>query len=241
MPGSVGSRIGARLAHAAVIEPAGKVSLFTLFTAALDALLYRYTGQEDILLGIPLADRDRSELQSMIGFLLHTHVLRTQASRGSAFPGVAGAGAKVAYSTLHATAPRLSTRWWAGSSPSAILSYSPLFQVMINWRDRDQLLSFIGMEGLEVESLLAESSNIEVRPDPDAHRTTRTKSSWRWNIARICLTKRDRTHGGPLPDTAGKRGTDPEQRLADLPLLTGAERRQLLMEWSPGADRLPGR
>ena len=49
-----------------------------LFAAALNALLYRYTGQEDILLGIPIADRDRPELQSMIGFLLHTHVLRTR-------------------------------------------------------------------------------------------------------------------------------------------------------------------
>ena len=54
-----------------------KKSLFALFTAAWDALLYRYTGQEDILLGIPVAERDRPELQSMIGFLLHTHVLRT--------------------------------------------------------------------------------------------------------------------------------------------------------------------
>ena len=55
-----------------------KVSLFTIFAAALNVLLYRYTGQDDILLGIPLADRDRPELQTVIGFLLHTHVLRTQ-------------------------------------------------------------------------------------------------------------------------------------------------------------------
>jgi acyl-CoA synthetase (AMP-forming)/AMP-acid ligase II/acyl carrier protein len=53
-------------------------SLFALFTAAFDTLLYRYTGQEDILLGIPIAERDQPGCQSMIGFLLHTHVLRTQ-------------------------------------------------------------------------------------------------------------------------------------------------------------------
>ena len=56
------------------------VSLFTVFAAAADTLLYRYSGQEDILLGIPLADRDRPELQSVVGFLLHTHVLRTRLS-----------------------------------------------------------------------------------------------------------------------------------------------------------------
>ena len=62
-----------------------KVSLFTIFAAALDTLLYRYTGQEDILVGIPLADRDRPELQSVIGFLLHTHVLRTRLSGDLSF------------------------------------------------------------------------------------------------------------------------------------------------------------
>ena len=40
------------------------VSLFTVFAAAVNTLLYRYTGQEDILIGIPIADRDRPELQS---------------------------------------------------------------------------------------------------------------------------------------------------------------------------------
>jgi non-ribosomal peptide synthetase component F len=41
--------------------------------------------------------------------------------------------------------------------PERNSSYTPLFQVMLNWRDRDQLLSFIGLDGLEVESVLAES------------------------------------------------------------------------------------
>ena len=58
-----------------------QTSPFTVFAAAFNTLLYRYTGQEDILVGIPMADRDRPELQSVIGFLLHTHVLRTAALR----------------------------------------------------------------------------------------------------------------------------------------------------------------
>ena len=57
-----------------------KTSLFTVFAAALDTLLYRYTGSEDILLGIPLGERERQELQSVIGFLLHTQALRTRLS-----------------------------------------------------------------------------------------------------------------------------------------------------------------
>ena len=62
-----------------------ETTLFSVFTAALNTLLYRYSGQEDILLGIPIADRDRQELQQLIGFLLHIQVLRTQLSADMTF------------------------------------------------------------------------------------------------------------------------------------------------------------
>ena len=39
--------------------------------------------------------------------------------------------------------------------PERDLDYNPLFQVMFNWRDRDQLLPFIGMEGLAIDSLMS--------------------------------------------------------------------------------------
>ena len=41
-----------------------QTTLFTIFAAALNTLFYRYTGKEDILLGIPIADRDRKETAS---------------------------------------------------------------------------------------------------------------------------------------------------------------------------------
>ena len=133
-----------------------KTSLFTFFTAALNALLFRYTGSEDILLGIPLADRDRPELQSVIGFLLHTHVLRTELAGDMTFRDLL---ARVQKGVLDLYSHRAAPFDQVVSKvrPERNLSYSPLFQVMINWRDRDQQLSFIGMDGLAVESLLAES------------------------------------------------------------------------------------
>ena len=65
-----------------------QTGLFTLFAAGLNTLLFRYTGQDDILIGIPIADRDRPELQPLIGFLIDTHVLRTDLSGNPHFPGV---------------------------------------------------------------------------------------------------------------------------------------------------------
>ena len=45
--------------------------------AAFQALLYRYTGQEDIVVGTPIASRDRAEIEGLIGFFVNTLVLRT--------------------------------------------------------------------------------------------------------------------------------------------------------------------
>ncbi|ACU60886.1 non-ribosomal peptide synthetase [Chitinophaga pinensis] len=53
------------------------ISMFMLLIAALKALCYRYTGQEDIVLGTPVAGRDDASLAGQIGFFVNTLVLRT--------------------------------------------------------------------------------------------------------------------------------------------------------------------
>jgi amino acid adenylation domain-containing protein len=54
------------------------VTLFMTLLAAFKLLLYRYTGQEDLVLGTPIANRTRSELEGLIGFFVNTLVLRTR-------------------------------------------------------------------------------------------------------------------------------------------------------------------
>jgi amino acid adenylation domain-containing protein len=53
------------------------VTLFMLLLSSLQVLFYRYYGQTDILIGTPLANRNRLELESMMGFLINTLVIRT--------------------------------------------------------------------------------------------------------------------------------------------------------------------
>ena len=146
-----------------------KVSLFAIFASALNVLLYRYTGQDDILLGIPLSDRDHPELQTVIGFLLHTHVLRTRLDGDLRFRELL---LRVQKDSLDLYAHRSPPFDEVVSAlrPARSSSYSPLFQVMLNWRDRDQLLSFIGLEGLEVEIGAGRKSNRKIRPHADADR-----------------------------------------------------------------------
>ncbi|HWP44056.1 MAG TPA: amino acid adenylation domain-containing protein, partial [Blastocatellia bacterium] len=60
-------------------------TLFMTLLAAFKALLYRYTGQEDIIVGTPIANRNRSEIESLIGFFVNTLVLRTDLSGDPTF------------------------------------------------------------------------------------------------------------------------------------------------------------
>ena len=63
-----------------------EVTLFMTLLAAFQALLHRYTGQDDIAVGSPIAGRDRAEIEGLIGFFVNTLVLRTdsRATRPSA-------------------------------------------------------------------------------------------------------------------------------------------------------------
>ncbi len=123
--------------------------------------LFRYTGMEDISLGIPLADRDRPELEQMIGFLLHTHVLRAQLTGGMSFRELMRQVQKGVLDLYTHRAPPFD-QVVGMVQPERNLSYSPLFQVMINWRDHHQQLSFVGMGGVAGDLAAGGDANLEV-------------------------------------------------------------------------------
>ncbi len=213
-------------------------TLFTVFAAALNTLLYRYSGQEDILLGIPIADRDRKELESLMGFLLHTQVLRTELSADMTFRELLARVQKgVLGLYLHRAVPfdQVVRRL----QPERNLSYSPLFQVMINLRDSNELLSFIGLEGLEIEPAFAESGASKF--DLTLFVTDCREEIWlEWEYctdlfddARIA---RMLGHFQTLLESVAR---DPDQRLSQVPLLTHAERREILAGWNQTETAYP--
>ncbi|MEH2285035.1 MAG: amino acid adenylation domain-containing protein [Nostoc sp.] len=73
-------------------------TLFMTLLAAFQTLLFRYTGQEDILVAAPISNRHRSELEGLIGFLLNTLVLRTNLSNSPSFRQLLGRVREVALS-----------------------------------------------------------------------------------------------------------------------------------------------
>ena len=209
-----------------------KVSLFTFFATALNVLLYRYSGQSDILLGIPLSDRDRPELQTIIGFLLHTHVLRTQLDADSRFRELLLRAQKDSLDLYAHRSPPFDEVVGA-IQPTRSSSYSPLFQVMLNWRDRDQRLSFIGLDGLEVEeSVLAESRTAKFDLTlmlTDGGDNIDLEVEYSTDLFDESRIERMIEHFCTLLEAAA---ANPGQQLSKLPLLTDAERQQMLVEWN---------
>ena len=208
-----------------------KVTLFTVFAAALNALFYRYTGQEDIVLGIPLADRDLPELQTIIGFLLHTHALRTQISGDLKVRDLLLRVQKDALDLYIHRAPPFD-QVVSAVQPARSLSYSPLFQVMLNWRDRDQLLSFIGLEGLEVESVLAEARTAKFDLTvmlTDGDETIDLEIEYSADLFDEASIERMAGHFSTLLEGIA---ANPDALVSELPLLTSAQRQQALVDWN---------
>ncbi|MCP5098650.1 MAG: amino acid adenylation domain-containing protein, partial [Chloroflexi bacterium] len=106
-------------------------TLFMTMLSAFKLLLYRLSGQEDIIVGTPIAGRNRVELEQMIGFFINTLALRTQVSTEMPFSELLTA---VRTTTLNAYSHQNLPFEQVLKSLKADrnLSHTPLFQVMFN-------------------------------------------------------------------------------------------------------------
>lgn len=125
-------------------------TLYMTLLAAFQTLLYRYTGQEDIAVGSPIANRRRRETEELIGFFVNTLVLRTDFSGHPTFKAMLQ---RVKETTIEAYAHQdlPFERVVEELHPERSLSYSPVFQVMFNMNEPRE--SNIDLPGLTTEWL----------------------------------------------------------------------------------------
>ncbi len=109
-------------------------TLFMVLLAAFNILLARYSRQNDILVGAPMANRQRQELESLIGYFTNTIVLRTRLNEQHTFPELLAQVKK----TLHEAAEHQDVAFSSIVSavqPERDTSYSPLFQVLFAFQN----------------------------------------------------------------------------------------------------------
>jgi amino acid adenylation domain-containing protein len=209
---------------------------FMILLAAFQALLHRVSGAEQLLVGTPIANRNRAETEGLIGFFVNTLVMRADLEDLEGTPTFLDLLARTREATLeaHAHQDLPFEKLVEELRPERDLSHTPLFQVM-----------------LVLESLPAppDLAGLEVAALPVDNRTAKFD---------LTLIAADRPEAGLELDleystdlfdapTMGRLLTwlrtllagavaDPAARLSALPLLGEVERFQVLTEWNDTAD-----
>ena len=210
------------------------VTLFMILLAAFQLLLARYSGQEDVVVGTPIANRVRRELEGLIGFFANTLVMRTELSGNPSFAELLGRVREVclrAYQHQDLPFEKLVEEL----RPERSLSHSPIFQVMFimqniqaaGFEQRLPNLQFKS-QGVETEAAKFDltlsvceseaglSFSLEYNTDLfNAETAERLVKHW-INVLQAV-------------------SADPTQRISEVPLLSVEERQQLLSEWNQTA------
>ena len=212
------------------------VTLYMSLLAAFQTLLYRYSRQEDILVGSPIAGRNRAEIEDLIGFFVNTLVLRTDLSGNPSFQELLTRVRSVtsdAYSHQDLPFEKLVEEL----NPERSLSYSPLFQVMFVLQNASkQAGQMLGLteEPVQLELETAKFDLILSVTEKDGT----LFGSWSYNTDLFNAATIERMTANFQTLLEGI-VDNPQQPIAQLPLLSTNERQQLLVEWNDTYTEYP--
>ncbi|WP_424102173.1 non-ribosomal peptide synthase/polyketide synthase [Moorena producens] len=211
-------------------------TLFMTLQAAFATLLYRYSGQSDLLIGSPIANRNRREIEPLIGFFVNTLVLRTRFDDHPSFEQLLR---QVRESTLkayeHQDVPF--EQVVSALQPQRSLSHAPLFQVMF-------ILQNAPMGALDVPGVSLSQFNQNMTTSKFDLTLSMMETemglvgTWEYNTDLFdrSTIKRMATHFQNLLSAIVD---NPQLRVGELPLLSEGERHQLLVEWNDTASDYP--
>ncbi len=205
------------------------VTPYMLLLAVFKTLLGCYTRQDDIVVGTPVANRNRTEFEPLVGFFVNTLVLRTDLSGNPTFRELLGRVRDVTLGAFaHQDVPF--EKLVEELQPERDTSRTPLFQVMFSLQNAP--LPPLRMGDIEI-SLLDDETEVspfdlsfDVTEQADGLLCTLEYNTDLFDGATVRSMLK---HFGVLLDAAV---TDPSANLSALPLLTDEERHQLVFEWN---------
>ncbi|WP_281174023.1 non-ribosomal peptide synthetase [Andreprevotia chitinilytica] len=226
--------------HVADLPAASRIALFALsqqhgctpfmaLTAAFNVLLSRYSGQIDLCLGTPIANRNRAETEGLIGFFVNTLVLRSHIDPQASFTELLQ---QVRTMTLaaydHQDLPF--EQLVEALNPVRDTSYTPLFQVMLVLQNQPAPSLQLPDLNLEFVSIDATAAKFDLTLnviEQGEHWTLQ----WEYNtdLFDAATIARMAGHFGVLLEGIA---TDPTCQVSALPWLSETESRQLLVDWN---------
>ncbi|MFO2465905.1 amino acid adenylation domain-containing protein [Pseudomonas sp. 15FMM2] len=206
-------------------------SLFMVLLASFQALLYRYSGQPDIRVGVPVANRNRVESEGLIGFFVNTQVLKAQVQGSTPFLSLL---LQVKDTALQAQDYQdlPFEQLVEALQPERSLSHSPLFQVMYNHQTLKQDARAEHFD-LQVEALEwdVRTAHLDLTLDtvegPQGLAATLIYATDLFDAAtaeRMAAHWLNLLHGLVA---------DPQCAIAQLPMLGRQEQQALLRDWLP--------
>ena len=200
-------------------------TLFMTLSAAFSVLLARYSGQSDICIGTPVANRNREEIEGLIGVFVNTLVLRAQVDLNLGFTDLL---AQVRQHTLDAYAHQDMPfeQLIDALQPQRHASYTPLFQVMFVLHNAPQ--TRLELPGMRVEVVLAESGTAKfdltlfLTEDGDELGGNIEYNTGLFDAATI------ERMAGHFANLLQGIVTEPGRPVGELPMVGELERRQLL-------------
>ncbi|MGQ4807003.1 Tyrocidine synthase 3 [Candidatus Entotheonellaceae bacterium PAL068K] len=212
-----------------------QTTLFMTLLAAFKVLLQRYSGQADVVVGMPIANRTRVEVEPLIGFFVNTLVLRTSLSDNPSFHELLR---RVQTCVLHAFEHQdvPFEKLVQELQPERHLSHSPLFQVMFVLGNTPASSDLPGLQLLpwELETHTAKF-DLTLRMQEAEQGLT---GVWEYNTDLFDASTLARL-AGHFTTLLERIVATPTQPVGDLPLLTAAEHQQLLVEFNDTAAAYP--
>ncbi|MEL6930906.1 MAG: amino acid adenylation domain-containing protein, partial [Cyanobacteria bacterium J06600_6] len=204
------------------------VTMFMVLLAAYKILLSRHSGQEDIIVGVPIANRNRTEIEDLIGFFTNTLVLRSDLSNCSTFKELLAQIKELTYGAYdHQDLPF--EKLVEELQPERDLSYNPLFQAKFRLENLPQPIE---IPGLTISPLKQTEFAAKLDISLDMYETTSgLVGGFEYNtdlfkpetISRLIEHFRTLLQG--IVD-------DPDCLVSEIPILTAAEKQQILVDWN---------
>lgn len=214
-----------------------RVTLFMTLLAGFKAVLHRYTGQTDLVVGSPLAGRDSAETEGVVGFFINTVLMRTNLTGD---PTVAELLARVREVSLSAFDNREMPyeKLVEELQPQRNLSFDPICQVFFALQNMPTTALRLGELELGIEPVYTKTAKSDLtvwaaETDQGALEVTAEYALDLFNASTI------RRFLGHFESVLTGMAENPGERLSALPLLTATECHLMLKEWNSTATDYP--